>query len=117
VVQERAILAVEAIDGTDSAIRRAGKLGGPGLCIVKVAKPDQDLRFDLPAVGLDTLAAAADARAGVLAVEARRTIVLSQEELIRRADDLGIALVAVGPDRIPEEPTDSGNGRASARRG
>jgi DUF1009 family protein len=98
VVSDRAVLAVEAIDGTDATIERAGKLGTAGLCIVKVAKPDQDPRFDLPAIGLDTLRSAARAQAGVLAFEAQRTVVLDRQELVERADELGIALVAVGAD-------------------
>jgi DUF1009 family protein len=96
VVHERAVLAVEAIEGTDAAIRRAGKLGRPGLCIVKTAKPDQDPRFDLPAIGLETMEAAAEAGAGVVAFEASQTVVLDRAEVIRRADACGIALVAVG---------------------
>lgn len=98
VVHERAVLAVEAIEGTDAMIRRGGKLGGLGLCIVKVARPDQDPRFDLPTIGPDTLAAAAAAGAGAVAFEAAQTIVLDREALIARADGEGIALVGLGPD-------------------
>lgn len=98
VVSDRAVLAVEAIDGTDATIERAGKLGAAGLCIVKIARPDQDLRFDLPAIGLDTVQSAARARAGVLAFEAQRTVVLDRSELVERADEFGVALVAVGAD-------------------
>lgn len=94
-VQGRSVLAAEAVEGTNEAIRRAGKLGRPGLCIVKVAKPDQDPRFDLPAVGLETLEACAEASAGALAVEAMQTVVLDRAELVRRADERGIAVVAV----------------------
>ena len=96
-VQDRAVLAVEAIEGTDAAVDRGGKLGGPGLCIVKVAKPDQDPRFDLPTIGLGTLARAASARASLLAFEAGGAIVLDRDALVERADDAGIALVAVSP--------------------
>ena len=109
VVSDRAVLAVEAIDGTDATIERAGKLGGAGLCIVKVAKPDQDPRFDLPAIGLDTIRSAARARAGVLAFEAQQTVVLDRPELAERADELGIALVAVGADG-PNEAHDRRSG-------
>ena len=98
VVHERAVLAVEAIEGTDAAIRRAGKLGGPGLCIVKVARPDQDPRFDLPVVGPDTLATAVAVGAGAVAFEAAQTIVLDRVALVERADREGIALVGLGPD-------------------
>lgn len=95
VVRERAVLALEAIEGTDAAIRRGGALGGPGACVLKVAKPRQDPRFDVPAVGPDTLAVLEEVRAGVLAVEAARTLVVDAEEVVRRADRAGIALVGV----------------------
>jgi DUF1009 family protein len=96
VVHGRVVLALEAIEGTDAAVARAGKLGGPGLCIVKVAKPDQDPRFDLPTIGLETIQSAAAAGAAVLAFEARQTLVLDRPGLVDKADALGIALVAVG---------------------
>jgi DUF1009 family protein len=98
VVQERAVLAVEAIEGTDAAIRRAGELGRPGACVVKVAKPDQDPRFDLPTVGPGTLASALEAGVAVLAFEARQTLVLERSRLVERADAHGVALVAVGSE-------------------
>lgn len=97
VVKDRAVLAVEAIEGTDAAIRRAGELAGGGACVVKVAGPNQDPRFDLPAVGLDTLKAMVDARAGVLAFEAGRTLVLERAALVEGADSRGIAIVGVHP--------------------
>jgi hypothetical protein len=95
VVQDRAILAVEAIEGTDEAIRRAGRLGRARLCIVKRARVDCDPRFDLPAIGRATLEASAGAGAGVVAVEAGRTLVLDRPALIRIADTAGIAVVGV----------------------
>jgi DUF1009 family protein len=104
-VNDRAVLAVEAIDGTDATIERAGKLGAAGLCIVKVAKPDQDPRFDLPAIGLETVRSAARAQAGVVAFEAQRTVVLDRTELVELANELGIALVAVGADGPAAVPT------------
>lgn len=97
VVKDRAILAVEAIEGTDAAIRRAGELGGGDACVVKVARPDQDPRFDLPAVGLGTLEAMIDARAAVLAFDAGRTLVLERAALVEGADSRGIAIVGVHP--------------------
>jgi DUF1009 family protein len=93
VVQDRAVVAVEAMEGTDEAIRRAGRLGRPGLCIVKAARPGHDPRFDLPTVGPRTRAVAAASGAGVVAVEAGRTIVLNREAVVARADAAGIALV------------------------
>ncbi len=95
VVQNRAVLAVEAIEGTDAAIRRGGELGGGGACVIKLARSDQDPRFDLPTVGLDTLAALVAARATVLAFEAHRTVVLDRAELVEAAQAEGIAVVGV----------------------
>lgn len=98
VVKARAVLAVEAIEGTDRAIRRGGELGGGDVCVVKVARPGQDPRFDLPAVGLGTLETLVAARARVLAFDAERTVVLDREELVAKADAAGVALVGVGAD-------------------
>jgi DUF1009 family protein len=100
VVKDGAVLAVEAIEGTDAAIRRAGRIG-PGACVVKVAKPRQDPRFDLPAIGPDTLAAMLEAKASALAFEAGRTLVLERAALLRAADEHGIALVGVAAERLP----------------
>lgn len=99
VVKDRAVLAVEAIEGTDAAIRRAGSIA-PGGCVVKVAKPGQDVRFDVPTIGLGTLDALRAASAEVLAFEAGATIVLEREELARRADAEGIAVVGVDPGEL-----------------
>jgi DUF1009 family protein len=98
VVRDRAVLAVEAIEGTDAAIARGGALASGGVVVVKVAKPDQDLRFDMPAIGMDTLKALREARATVLAFEAGRTVVLDRDELAREADALGIAVIGVPPE-------------------
>jgi DUF1009 family protein len=98
VVKQRAVLAVEAIEGTDAAIRRGGALAGRGACVLKVWKPGQDPRFDAPTVGLDTLTALVETGASLLAVEAGRTLVLDRDEVVRRADAHGIALVGVPGD-------------------
>ena len=98
VVRGRAVVAVEAIEGTDATIVRGAELGGPGCSVVKVAKPEQDPRFDLPAVGLETLRVLAEGRAGLLAVEAGRTLLLDRQEALRFADRHGIALVGIAPD-------------------
>ena len=95
VVRSGGIIAVEGIEGTDATIRRAGSLGNGDIVLVKVCKPTQDTRFDLPAVGPQTVAALADVRGRALAVEAGRTITLDRAELIARADAAGIAVVAV----------------------
>jgi hypothetical protein len=103
VVKDRAVLAVEAIEGTDAAIRRAGGIAAGG-CVVKVAKPAQDARFDVPTIGLGTLESLLAARASVLAFEAGATIVLERDALASRADACGIAVVGVDPDKLPELP-------------
>jgi DUF1009 family protein len=95
-VKERAVLAVEAIEGTDRAILRAGELCRTGgFTVVKVAKPQQDRRFDVPTVGCTTIETIARARGRVLAVEAGRTILLDAEQTIGLADRLGITVVAL----------------------
>ncbi|HEY5658587.1 MAG TPA: UDP-2,3-diacylglucosamine diphosphatase LpxI [Myxococcota bacterium] len=99
VVKDRAVLAVEAIEGTDAALRRAGALA-PGGVAVKVAKPRQDPRFDMPAIGLETVRALVEARIEVLAFEAGATLVLEREELVRVADAHEIAVVGVDPRRF-----------------
>lgn len=94
-VHERVVLAVEAIEGTDLAIRRAGELcSGRGFVVVKVAKPRQDMRFDVPTVGTDTIESIHAAGGRVLAVEAGKTILLDEEETIARANRYGISIVA-----------------------
>jgi DUF1009 family protein len=95
VVRGCAVLALEAIEGTDAAIRRGCALGEKGACVVKVAKPGQDPRFDVPTVGPDTLATLAECDAGVLAVEAGRTVILDREAVARGADEHGISVVGI----------------------
>lgn len=80
VVKNRAPVAVEAIEGTDRTILRAGELSGPGMVVVKVAKPQQDFRFDVPVVGIETVKSLVAARASALAVEAGKTIFVQREE-------------------------------------
>jgi DUF1009 family protein len=94
-VKEGTVLAVEAFEGTDEAIARAGRLGGRGAVIVKVAKHGHDMRFDIPVIGLRTMKSLRKARAAVLAVEARRTILLEREKLAAEADRMGLCFVAV----------------------
>jgi DUF1009 family protein len=97
-VRERAVLAVEAIEGTDRAILRAGELcGRSGFVVVKVAKPAQDMRFDVPTVGTQTIESMRAAGARVLAVEAGRTILLDEAATVALADRYGITIAAL-PD-------------------
>ena len=101
-VKGRATLAVEAIEGTDECIRRAGQLCAPGFTVVKVAKPKQDMRFDVPTIGLGTLETMVEAGASCLAIEAGRTIIIDQPEVIRFADRHRLAIVAVDDGHVPE---------------
>lgn len=93
VVGGGSVLAVEAIDGTDATLRRGGALGKGQAVAVKIAKPDQDLRFDMPAVGVETVASMHAAGIRVLAVEAGRAVVFDREEMIALADRHGIAII------------------------
>jgi DUF1009 family protein len=95
VIKEGTVLAVEAFEGTDATIIRAGELGGPGSVVVKVAKRGHDMRFDIPVIGDRTLDSMKKSGATVLAVEARRSILLDREELVKLADRRGIAFLAV----------------------
>lgn len=92
-IKHRAVVAVEAMEGTDETIGRAGSLAGPGVVVVKVAKPHQDMRFDVPVVGLATVQAMRRASARVLSVDAGRTLMFEREAMIRAADESGIAIV------------------------
>jgi DUF1009 family protein len=94
-LKDGVILAVEAFEGTDAAIRRGGELGGPGMVVVKVAKLGHDVRFDIPVIGRRTLEVMRKVKASVLAVEAGRTLLLEREPLIRAADDWSISIEAV----------------------
>ena len=102
VVKEGTVLAVEGFEGTDETILRAGRLGGPGAVVVKVAKLGHDMRFDIPIVGLRTFKMLKKAKISCLAVEARRTILLEREKLAAEADRLGIAFAAF--DAAATEP-------------
>jgi DUF1009 family protein len=92
-VKSGAVVAVEAMEGTDAVIARAGELAGRGVRIVKVAKPNQDMRFDVPVVGVSTIAAMAAAGATLLSVDAGKTLLIDGEAIIRAADEAEIAIV------------------------
>jgi DUF1009 family protein len=94
VVKDRAVVAVEAMEGTDETIARAGRLAGPGAVVVKVAKPKQDMRFDVPVAGLPTIAALRAAGATVLSVDAGKTLLIDGPAAVAAAaDEAGIAMV------------------------
>jgi len=92
-VKHKAVVAVEAMEGTDEVIGRAGYLAGPGVRVVKVAKPEQDMRFDVPVVGLLTVTAMRRAGATALSIDAGKTLVLDGDEFFALANDAGIAIV------------------------
>ncbi|MFA5088022.1 MAG: UDP-2,3-diacylglucosamine diphosphatase LpxI [Candidatus Omnitrophota bacterium] len=94
VVKEKAILAVEAMEGTDRAILRGGKIAGNGAVVIKVSKPKQDLRFDVPVIGPRTVRMMAKSRASCLAVEAGKTLVIDQDICVKLANKAKICLVA-----------------------
>jgi len=94
VVRHRVVLAVEAIEGTDEAIRRGGRLAREGAVVVKAIKPNQDFRFDVPSVGPGTVAVMREVKASVLAIEAGKTLIFDSEEMIAAADQAGIAIIA-----------------------
>ncbi len=95
VIRKKAVMALEAIEGTDAAIRRGGELGGAGATVVKAAKPDQDPRFDVPAVGLGTLGIAVEVGVKTIAVEAGATLLIERDRFLGEANRHGIAVVGV----------------------
>ncbi|MFA5090721.1 MAG: UDP-2,3-diacylglucosamine diphosphatase LpxI [Candidatus Omnitrophota bacterium] len=94
-VKGKAIVAVEALEGTDNLIRRAGRIARAGITVVKVSKPKQDTRFDIPVVGLNTVKNLVKASARCLAIEAAKTLFIDKEKSIALADQKGITVVAV----------------------
>ncbi len=95
VVRDRACVAIEAMEGTDAVIRRAGQLVRGRLTVVKIAKPDQDMRFDVPVVGLPTIEAMTESGATCLCLTAGKTLIFDHEEMVRLANKHKIAVVAV----------------------
>ena len=95
VIRAKACVAIEAMEGTDETIRRAGELAKGRLTVVKIAKPDQDMRFDVPVVGTPTIAAMLAAGATCLCITAGKTLMFDRDEMIRLADENKIAIVAV----------------------
>ena len=116
VVKDRAVVAVEAMEGTDAAIARAGRLAGAGTRVVKVAKPAQDMRFDVPVVGVATIAAMQAAGADGLSIDAGRTLILDGDAFIRAADEAGIVVVGRGRrDALTERLRLGGDRRRPSR--
>jgi DUF1009 family protein len=97
VVKDRAAVALEAMEGTDETILRAGRIAGPGTTVVKVAKPRQDMRFDVPVVGEGTLAAMREAGSRVLALDAGKTLLVDRGAFLARAEADGVAVLGLEP--------------------
>jgi DUF1009 family protein len=104
VVRDGVVLAVEAIEGTDATIRRGAALGGPGAVAVKTAKPSQDLRFDVPAIGPATIEVASECSLAAIGLEAGRTLVLDRERTLEAATRSGVALVGLEPEGVEATP-------------
>lgn len=100
VVKKRAVMAVEAIEGTDETILRGGALAQKDAVVIKVSKPQQDMRFDVPAVGIGTLRSMKKSGAKVLALEAGKCIVVDKEHFLKEADKAGIAVIGINPENI-----------------
>jgi DUF1009 family protein len=105
VVKDRAVVALEAMEGTDEAIARGARIAGPGVVVVKMAKPRQDMRFDVPVVGERTLQSLRDAKAAVLAVEAGKTLLLDKPAFLASAKEMGVAVVGVVRKKAEESAT------------
>ena len=102
VVRNKTVLAVEAIEGTDAAILRGGTLGKEKAVVVKRRKPNQDLRFDLPAIGLKTIDSMKEVRAAVLAVEAEYALFFDREAVIKAANSSGIVIIGIAENTTGE---------------
>ena len=100
VIKGKAVMAIEAIEGTDEAILRGGKWAGDGAVGVKVSKPQQDMRMDVPAVGPDTLKSMENVNAKVLALEAHRSMIVDRETVIRVAESAGIVIVGISSETM-----------------
>ena len=92
-VKSAAVVAIEAMEGTDAVIARAGQLAGGGVSVVKVAKPNQDMRFDVPVVGVSTIEAMKAAGATALSVDAGKTLMIDGEAIVKAADDADICII------------------------
>jgi len=114
-VKHQAVVAVEAMEGTDEVIGRAGHLAGPGVRIIKVAKPKQDMRFDVPVVGIATIQAMRVAGANALSVDAGKTLMIDGEAILASANEAGIVIVGRVPPTsdvggVPPTAGSSGGG-------
>jgi DUF1009 family protein len=99
VVKDKAVVAVEGLEGTDKCLQRAAELCGNGFVLIKVSKPRQDARFDVPVIGLGTIQMMEELGGGVMAISAGETLMFNREEMVERANRAGIVIVAV--DNVP----------------
>ena len=102
VIKGKAVMAIEAIEGTDEAILRGGKWAGEGSVVVKVSKPQQDMRLDVPAVGLDTLRSMVKVKARVLALEAQKSMIVNRGNMIKEAENSGITVIGISADKFQQ---------------
>lgn len=96
VIKDKTVVAVEAMEGTDETIRRGGRITGGGAVVVKVSKPNQDLRFDIPCVGLNTLEVMKEVGATLLAIEKGKTLMFDREDMVKFANKEGISIISRG---------------------
>lgn len=94
IVKDKVVLAVESIEGTDEAIRRAERYGKDGIVVIKVTKPMQDMRFDVPVIGPDTIRLLKEVKASCLSIEAGKTLIIDKQETLRLAEEADITIVA-----------------------
>lgn len=95
VIKNKAVMAIEAIEGTDEAVKRGGVLAGKDAVVIKVSKPRQDMRFDVPVVGIETLNSMKKSGARVLAVESEKCIIIEKENFLKEANKSGIVVVGI----------------------
>ncbi|MFH1782052.1 MAG: UDP-2,3-diacylglucosamine diphosphatase LpxI [Candidatus Omnitrophota bacterium] len=95
VVKDKTVLAVESIEGTDEAIKRGAHYGREGIVVIKVSKPGQDMRFDVPVIGPETINLLSEVKAKAISIEANRTLIIDKDETLKLANDLGIGIIAV----------------------
>ncbi|PYK85425.1 MAG: DUF1009 domain-containing protein, partial [Verrucomicrobia bacterium] len=95
IVKSGTVLAVEAFEGTNDAIKRGGALARKGALMIKVAKPNQDMRFDVPVIGVETIRVATEAKLRVIAVEAEKTLLLERDAIVDLAEGSNISIVAL----------------------
>jgi UDP-2,3-diacylglucosamine hydrolase len=95
VVKDKVVLAVESIEGTDETIRRAERYGKEGIVVIKVTKPRQNMRFDVPVIGPDTIKLLKEVKAACLAIEAKKTLIIDKLETLRLAEEAGIVIIAI----------------------